>query len=383
MEYNWSIDKIRRQKRQTRDLLRKTEGLSKEEKNTLKIILQTLTEMENRLLPNKKTFAFPQKIKYMDDNHMVPVNTYLSYRDEIPSHIKQIVLEAIPFFANYTDTYDDLELPALHLSNQDLVAMSYDFYRWLPRKEYLTEFKKYTNPNKHLLRFIHSELYHNTGETFFFYYPTYRPYFCIDRNDTITDFITLNHEIAHGIMFRNDTTESQKIDYYFLTELEGFFFDFLSIQYLKQSFPYGIIQELEYTNFITAYNSFIDFYITDLTIRLLRKKKRISIIPIQKRILEQSLPFYCDETILFSALEQDPKPNTKYLISYLTSLDLEEIYETDPERAFYVFEQIRNNRSDNLFQNLNRNGISFVGEDDHYHPFQKKIEKMNQLGKNK
>ena len=138
---------------------------------------------------------------------------------------------------------------------------------------------------------------------------------------------------------------------------------------------------MEYTNFITAYNSFIDFYITDLTIRLLRKKKRISIIPIQKRILEQSLPFYCDETILFSALEQDPKPNTKFLISYLTSLDLEEIYETDPERAFYVFEQIRNNRSDNLFQNLNRNDISFVGEDDHYHPFQKKIEKMNQLGK--
>ncbi len=92
MEYNWSIDKIRRQKRQTRDLLRKTEGLSKEKRNTLKISLQTLTEMENRLLPNKKTFAFPQKIKYIDDNHMVPVNTYLSYRDEVPSQMKFLLI---------------------------------------------------------------------------------------------------------------------------------------------------------------------------------------------------------------------------------------------------------------------------------------------------
>lgn len=381
MEYNWSIDKIKKQKIQTLNLLWKTKGFTKEEKQTLKAIIQELTDMENSLLPNKKSFSFPYRTRYIDQRHILPVSTYLSYRDNIPFYVKKIILDAVSCFQKYHDTYDGIELPNLSLSNQELVEMSYNFYHWLPNKEYLKFFKKYTNPNKHLLRFTHHQLTELTGETRFFYYPTYRPYFLIDKSNTFTDFITLNHEIAHGIMFQNDTSVFQRSEHYFLQELEGSFFDFLSIQYLKKSLPIEIIQELEYTRFITLYNCFTDFYITDLTIQLFQQGKNISVIPIQRKILKQGLPFYLDETILLSSLQGNPKENAKYLISYLTSLDLEGIYETDPELAFYRFEKIRNNKTDTLFNNLNKNGISFVGENENDAPFQKVIQKMNQLGK--
>lgn len=383
MEYNWSIEQIRRQKRQTRDLLRKTEGLTKEEKQILKDNIQTLTEMEAVLSPHRFHFSFPEKTKYVDSNHTIPTDTYLSYRDEIPSYMKKVILDALSYFQDYTDTYDDIKLPTFNLSNQELVEMSYDFYRWLPNKEYLKQFKKYTSPNRHLLRFTQNEFTEITGETNFFYYPTYRPYFCIDRNNTIDDFITLNHEIAHGIMFKRDTTLSQRGGHYFLTELEGSFFDFLSIQYLKQFMAKEIIQDLEYTRFITAYDDFISFYITDFAIRLFQQHREVSIVPIKKRILKQNLPFYLDETILLSSLQNNPKNSAKYLISYLTSLDIEKIYEIDPEKAFYLFEQIRNNKTDTVFDNLNKNGISFVGENDNYEPWQKTIGKISQLGKGK
>lgn len=383
MEYEWSIDKIKRQKNQTQNLLWKTKGFSKEEKQVLKKIIHELNEMENSLLPNKIHFSFPYRTKYIDSNYIIPVNTYLSYRDDIPFYIKEIILDAILCFQQYNDTYDSIELPILKISNQELVEMSYNFYSWLPNKEYLKFFKKYTNPNNHLLRFTHNQVSDFMGETSFFYYPSYRPYFSIDRSDTITDFITLNHEIAHGIMFRNDTTTSQKNEHYFLMELEGSFFDFLSIQYLKQFLSKEIIQELEYTTFITQYNTFSDFYITDLAIKLFESGRNISIVPIQRYILKQNLPFYFDESIINLALQNDPLINSKYLISYLTSLDLEVIYENDPEQAFYLFEKIRNNKTDSLFENLDKNSISFVGENENYEPFQKVIQKMNQLGKNK
>ncbi len=191
MEYNWDIGKIRRQRMQTRDLLRKTEGLTKEEKDTLRDIIATLKEMEQVVKPPFCPFSFPKRTKYMDSNHMLPTSTYLSNQEDIPYYIKQIILEAIPYFKDYTDTYDDIELPKLNISNHELVEMSHDFYRWLPNPEYFKSFKKYTNPKKCLLRFTQNELSNLTGETNYFYYPTYRPYFSIDRDYTILNLSVL------------------------------------------------------------------------------------------------------------------------------------------------------------------------------------------------
>ena len=142
-----------------------------------------------------------------------------------------------------------------------------------------------------------------------------------------------------------------------------------------------IIHELEYSRFASVYEDFISFYVTETAVELFKKKKDVSISSIERRILKHELPFYIDETILLESLNINPKITTKYLLSYLVSLDLEVLYEKDPEKSFSTFEQIRNNKSNDIYNNLKDNNISFICENENYRPLQKTIKKMNNLNK--
>lgn len=376
MEYNWNIEDIKELKRKTKLLLRKTKSLTKEEKELLLYSIYNLKEMEHMLLPSKVNFKFPKLIRYLDHDHFLSKYNYLSY-DSIPYFLKQSVLNATTYFGDYVSDDKEIILPKIDLSDKELVELSHDFYNSLPNKEYVRAFDFYTNPNNNLLRFKFEENLDLFGDTTTFYYPSYKPYFYIARNNTITDFLTLNHEIAHGIMCAN----ASKGHNYYLDELEGFFFEFLSIKFLKNIISDDTLNNLQLDSFNITYEDFISFYITDLAINLFDEKKDISTSHIQNQLLKNNLSFDLDDEMLKCLLRVDPVFTAKYLISFLTSLDLEIIYESDPEYAFYIFEKIRSNNTNNIFKNLEDNGISFIGQNENYVPLQKKIDYMNQLNK--
>ncbi len=378
MEYAWNYKKLEKLKKETYDLLRKTQGLTKEEKETIKIIIQYIKDLEEVIKPKRK-IVLPERIKYLDKQKLLSQITYEEY-DSIPYFIKEIILKATYCLKDLQDTYQGIELPKVNISPKGLVELCHDFYEWLPNKNYIKEVDHYLNPKNNLIQFIPKTSDPLMGETTFFYYPTYQPYFLIERENTINDLITLNHEIAHGIFKKLDTTKDTNGNHFYLMELEGSFFDFLTIEYLKEILPMDQIKQLEYQNFITSFESFSEFFMTDSAIKLLEKKKEISIIPIQKRILKLDLPFYLDESILIASLEENPANLAKYLFSYLTSLDLQEIYQNDPEQALKKLETIRNNKTNNIYQNLESNQINFIGEKENYKPLQKTIQKINHLG---
>lgn len=388
MEYNWSIEKIRKHKQQIQYLLRTTEGLTKEDVEIIKENLKHLDYLEQILLPTNKKFTFPSVPKYMDKTHFILKSTYQEYQD-IPLEIKKVILKTIQKFSNLDITYSDHELTNFNLSNQELVELSYEFFKWLPtkNKEYEKLFLRYTNPNNHLLHFMNHSISSSVnseiiGSSSYFYFPVYRPYIAVTREYNNNDLCTLNHEIAHGIFYRMDNNKTLNSYHFFLTELEGFFFDFLTIQFLKEK---GILNkdivQLEYDIFSTQYLNFIKFYLTDRAIKLFESYKKVSIIPIQKDIYKNDLPIIIDETDLIAALQENPKNNARYLLSYFTNLDLEEIYYFDPEYAFYLFEGIRNFKTNNIFQNLTEHGITFM--EDNYKNLQKKIKRINELGDRK
>lgn len=103
--------------------------------------------------------------------------------------------------------------------------------------------------------------------------------------------------------------------------------------------------------------------------------KEISIEKITKKVLEDGLALQVDEDILTAALHQRPRDTAKYALSYLTSLDLENIYEDDPEYAFHLLKRIRNNKTENIFQNLRANEITFM--DDGNENWKKKIKTLD------
>lgn len=163
--------------------------------------------------------------------------------------------------------------------------------------------------------------------------------------------------------------------HFYLTELEGCFFDFLSLEYLKGREQQPVLIELEYGRIIGRLNNLIDFYFTNSAIKIYNKKGRVSLEAIHRRIMQDELITQLNQDILIASLQESPFENAKYAISYLTSLDLENIYMTDPEYAFYLMKRIRNNKTENIFKNMRENGITFM--DDGYKNFKKKVKTLN------
>lgn len=376
MEYNWSIEKIRNHKRQLRYLLRYSKGLSSDKKEELKQDIKRLIEMKKSIGLDLICYPRIKNIRYVDSNRFLPTYTLQEYM-LLPSNLKKATLNSIACFRNFEDCYENIELPKINLTDQELVDMSYDFYCWLPKKSYQKYFCTFTNPKNHLLRFVSGSIHDSYGLTQFFYYPSYQPYFSICRENTIGDFTTLNHEIAHGIFCKHGTYNLLNNQHYYLMELEGSFFDFLSGMYLKGKVDDSIIKEIDYYRFITEYNDICEFYLIDYAVYLTLRNKNIDIISMERKILRDGLDINIDETNLHSALCESSREYAKYFLSYLTSLDLESIYEKDPEYAFYLFEKIRRNKTDDIFSNLRENGITFM--DDGYQNLQKKIKTFGEI----
>lgn len=375
MEYSWDIEKIRKHRKDIKDILRNDSTLTREQRENLKCEMEELMELELSLFPNKKRFSLPKREKYIDRSHLLPLSTYDDYFD-IPEDIIAVILDAVSCFRNFYDTYNRLELPYLELSNQEIVDMSDDFYQYLPNKNYLQLYREYTNPNNHLLHFFPYCNSSIRGLTTMFYYPLYTPYFSIYRDNTIQDFVTLNHEIAHGIFSINDDGYVDSPLYY-LTELEGSLFDYLSNLYLIGKVDDKIIKNLEYYYFLTQYDNFMSIYLIDLAIHLNQNQKKISIDYFQEKIMRDELTFSIDESILIQSLLENPIGDTRYAFSYLTSLDLEAIYEQDPEYAFYLFERIRRNKTSDVFANLRENKITFM--DDGYQNLKRKMKTFGEI----
>ncbi len=379
MNYNWSLEKLKIHKKYIQNCIRITEGLTKEEIHYLKKSIRQLKELENILVKNDYANRL-HRIRYMDNDRLLPINTYQDYQS-VPYYVNNAILKATRLLSDLNDSYDSIEIPALPVSNRELVEMSKKFYETLPDPTFFKEFQKYTDSKKHLLQFKKIDEENGCGgQIYFFFYPKYIPYFLIYREQNLNDFLSLNHEISHAIMYQHDTYMVDKNSHYFLTELEGHFFDFLSIQYLKQYYPKDVINQLEYDRITTVLEDFAIIFIDDTAIKLFKNNKKITLHAIKNRIEKWDIPFSLNHTLLKENLWEDVRFHSCHAFSFLTSLELETIYEKDPEYAFYLFQKVRNSKINNISQNLSENGIEFLKEGNDQ-SFQKKIHWINELGK--
>lgn len=355
MKYQWSLERIQKHKKYYKSLLK---YLKNEECLKLKECISYFEDMENIIKTGCQCPISIPHPQYKDKEKVLPLNTYDDFKMVHPK-VRRTMIEAMQSLAHIEDTYDSIELPTIKLTDEELVEMALEFARWVPDKTYKKQIEKYIRSQNHLLQFATPLDEEEMGLTYPFYYPKYRPYFLINRLNTIEDFATLNHELAHGVFYVTDTFTNE-YNHYYLTELEGNFFDFLSYEYLKEQEESSVLSELEYGRMVGRINNLIDFYLIDSSITLYDKKGRVTIEPIHKRIMQDELTMYLDESILFDSLQENPQEDARYGFSYLTSLDLEKTYDNDREYAFYLLKRIRRNKTENIFGNLEENGITFM-----------------------
>ncbi len=359
--YNWNYNQLKVLKKEYLKLLFIDRTLSHDDKEGISVQINSINEMLNLLNSNYKTLFSFSKYRSIVDEY-----------SSIPKQIRRLILNTIPTISGFKN-FGGILLPKIKLSNSDLVSMCHDFFKWLPDKRYVTLFEKYTNPKNHLLKFYSSDLPAKTSLTYPLYYPTYVPYFYINREHTIQDFCSLNHEIAHGIYYRQEKSFSPARIHSYLLELEGYFFDFLSIEYLKEKKIVSAthIKELEFEEFINGLYLFLSFYVTYFAIQLYVKKKDTSIESMWKSVLKHDLSHLIKENYFDTFSEIDPVTLANYCFSYLISLDIENLYRADPEYAFSVFETIRNSNYSNPLENEH---ITFM--EDNYQNLKKTIKKV-------
>ena len=200
--------------------------------------------------------------------------------------------------------------------------------------------------------------------TFSFYYPYYIPFFLIKKDNTINNFITFNHELAHGIYNASDNFYSTLQNHHFISELEGHFFEYLSTIFLEENHivSYNVIKKLNYNKLIDIIALIVNFYFQYLGNLVFSERNEINIKHIKTKLLEQNLRFWIDKDLLKFYLKQDSNYLVTYIISFLISLDLENMAANDLEKAFYRFERIRYNKTNNIKHNLKSNGISFMSD---------------------
>ncbi len=371
MKYNWDLKKINTLKQKHIELLRKTNGLTKEEKKGIKEQIEKLKQMENTLNP---TFSLPnlKNTKYVDKEKMLSQNALQNYL-EIPPKIRQTILKALPIIKNFSE--NNINLPKRNITNQELIELSHDFYQWLP-KSFLQLFLAFTNPNNHLIQFTNLNTADTLlGETYFFYYPYYTPFFKVAREKTIKDFLTLNHEIAHGIFYAFENNLSINTNHYYALELEGSYFDFLSLEFLKENNMISMQEKkaLEYFHISTIVESFELFYLNYLKVLCYKNSKQITLEAIFQKSLEQGLSDFINPTDIY--LDIDAKSEAKYIISFLIQLDLAKKYNENPSTAFQNFLNVRENKKEELLQVLLDNQITFT--QDGYQNLQRKIKNFH------
>ena len=230
MEYNWDLNKLKHLKKEYQMIRLKTQDLMKEDKLYCLQKEEDLNDMIKHMITNEEYTIKKLRIEILSKPRIK--NNQIKEYNAIPTFVRNMLFNSIKAIRDVRE-FASIPYPNLSLTNQDLVDLARDFFRWIPNKNYQQLIDSYTNPENHYLRFSPpSSLYYN-GYTFFFDLNHFIPFFEIRRKQTLEDIFTFHHELAHGI-YGNLIRNLENSSYYYLAELEGLYFESLTVPFLEE-----------------------------------------------------------------------------------------------------------------------------------------------------
>lgn len=214
------------------------------------------------------------------------------------------------------------ELTPYFESEKELFAMCQDFFNYFPflkeKQEKIKTFEKRTS----FIKQQDGSKYRGLTKRDLFG----KPYFKLYYNCSLEDLMVLNHEYAHGFYEKRFYTYREQS---FISELEGYFFEYLTFVFLKEKKILTLeddtkiennnawnIKEM-FTKFIHGYN-----YINGIDHTL-------------------SNQYY------LTVKKVNLKEEATYLYSYIIHSYLERMAKSDLEKSFYYFECLKREKDRN------------------------------------
>ena len=310
------------------------------------------------------------------DSRLLPkliIEDYLT----IDKNFRKVIFDVIKNIDIFEDEVIEIECPKFYVTNEELIEMGHDLYKNLPTKNdrYLKSYLKYTDPKEHCLTFVDfdEEVEGTFGITYPVYHPTYKPYIFVFRENDINDLISLSHEVAHGIFYQpNSNGKCKRIME--LEELEGQWFNYLSLDYARNKLKMDNIDAMELNCFTTAFDYFYGLLITSICIKLFKEKREINFDRVNKLLRKNDIDISINNEIIDITFNVLPSERIRYFSSFLIETDLEKMYQTDKEKAFWCFEKIQEFKNYQDLNNLEKYGITCF--EDGYQTLKEKIKRM-------
>lgn len=356
MDYNWDLNQLKHLKKEYQMIRLKTQDLRKEDKRYCLQNEDDLKVMIKHMISDKEYREKKLKIEIFSKPHIK--NKQIKEYTSIPKFVRKILFNSIKTIREVRE-FENQGFSPISWSNQDLVDLSREFFRWIPNKNYFQLIDSYTNSQNHYLRFSKTSSFYYNGYTYFFDLDYFRPYFEIYRKQTLEDIFTLNHELAHGL-YGNLIPHIENSAYYYLAELEGLYFEYLTVLFLEEKkFITNTEKQIFYLDQLDIFlNCVSTFYFHYLLLYFKKKSIPLTLENLEFFLDLDEIPFVIDEEMLREILKEKVQENAKYAFSYFLCFYLQNI--NDVEKSFSLFEKLKYNRTPELQDLFKKHSINIT-----------------------
>lgn len=356
MTFNWDIKEIN-------DFL-KINKILKNNNNDCLTDYSNLLEMKS-ILTNKRFNLKPLSL-YLNKERYYKKNTILDISDD---YLKYSILNSINCLKDILINEETFILPKMDISNENLIELTKDFFKFIPNSLHYDKILKLLDPSNKSIRI--QDYYNGFSCIFLIDHPYSKFFILLERDNSLNDLLSLNHECSHYLFMPLNTPHT------FLHELEGIFFEALTLEFLKDKISLEHYEKLKYDYCLDNISNLFGFYIHNIALKLKENKKAFSIKNFNQEFNKDEINLLLSKSDLMNILSIDTLNFCCYAFSLLVCLDLKNLMAQDLEKAYYEFEAIRTNKDEDLFTNLKKHSITFFY--DGYENLQKEVDSLKRI----
>lgn len=357
MIYNWDIEEINK-------FLKINKILKKNNNDDYLTDYDNLVEIKNILI--NKNFNLKPLLFYFNKTRYFSKYTLEYILDD---YLKYSILNSLNYVKDILVNEETFILKEMDISNENLLELSKDFFKFIPNFSHYDEILKILNPSNKSLRI--QDYYNGYSCIFLIDHPYNKAFILLERDNSLNDLLSLNHELAHSIYTPLYTPIS------YLHELEGTFFEQLTLEFLKDKISKEYYEKLKYDCYFDNIDNLYAFYIHNVALKLKDNKKRLNIKNFIQEFANDEITLLLEKEDLINVLNISTLNYACYAFSFLVSLDLKNLMDKDLEKAYYEFEAIRTNKEEDLFTNLKKHSITFFY--DGYENLQKEVATLKRI----
>ena len=245
----------------------------------------------------------------------------------------------------------------IKMSNSDIFELMNIVFKQIPNKNLYNSFRKVSDTTRNLINIKYSK---NTNQTYgATYIDSYNhiPYATIYRNNTSIDLVTTFHEIFHMIVRENEETHFSYKPKTIYKETEGYFANLILGDILTDIGLTKDFRKIQVADLMST---------RDALYGISSSKAFINSVDNE----QSTKNLYIDDYLL---------DDIDIAFSYLTALDLYNLYQKDPEKVIDIILNLTKLNGENPKVELENMGITFHKDGcTNYKNHYEKIKRLNQ-----